>query len=303
MTDHAKGLLIGVGGILVLTPDSLIIRMIHGNAWTVTFWRGVLVGGVLLGFFAIRERGNFWRMLRAMGWYGVAMTLLYALGSWSFNLAIKSTVVANVLLIISSLPLLAALLSLLVLRESVPLRTWLAIAIAGTGIAVIVAEGIAGGSWFGEFFAFLTALTLAVQFVLIRKAKAINFVPTIGLGGLLAAAVMLFVTNPFEVPVSDYWLLALMGLVIQPISFAAINLAPRYLPAPEVGLIMLLETVLGPIWVWIFLNEVPSRMTVVGGGFVLGALIFNAILSLRTPPSSATSSLTSSASIENTHEN
>lgn len=293
MTDHAKGLWIGVGGILVLTPDALIIRLIHGNAWTVTFWRGILVGAVLLGFFALKERGNFWAMLRGMGWYGVGITLLYALGSWSFNLAIKTTVVANVLLIISSLPLLAALLSLIVLREAVPLRTWLAIAIAGIGIAVIFAESIAGGRWVGELFAFLSALTLAVQFVLIRKAKAINFVPTIGLGGLLAAVVMLFVTDPFEVPVSDYWLLALMGLVIQPISFAAINLAPRYLPVPEVGLIMLLETVLGPMWVWTVLNEVPSPQTFVGGGFVLTALVCNAVLSLRaasTPQAPLTAS-------------
>ena len=288
VTDHAKGLLIGVGGILVLTPDALIIRMIHGDAWMVTFW---------LGFFAIRERGNFGRMLRGLGWYGVGMTLLYAFGSLSFNLAIKATAVANALLILSSLPLLSALLSLLVLREAVPLRTWVSIAIAGAGIAVIFAEGIAGGSWFGEFFAFLTALTLAVQFVLIRKAKALNFVPTIGIGGVLAAVVMLFVTDPFEVPVSDYWLLALMGFVVQPIAFAAINLAPRYLPAPEVGLIMLLETVLGPLWVWVFLNEVPSRVTFVGGGLVLVALIFNAILSLRTPSSSEKSSLTTNSPV------
>lgn len=297
VTDHAKGLLIGVGGILVLTPDALIIRMIHGDAWMVTFWRGILVGIVLLGFFAIRERGNFGRMLRGLGWYGVGMTLLYAFGSLSFNLAIKTTAVANALLILSSLPLLSALLSLLVLREAVPLRTWVSIAIAGAGIAVIFAEGIAGGSWFGEFFAFLTALTLAVQFVLIRKAKTLNFVPTIGIGGVLAAVVMLFVTDPFEVPVSDYWLLALMGFVVQPIAFAAINLAPRYLPAPEVGLIMLLETVLGPLWVWVFLNEVPSRVTFVGGGLVLVALIFNAILSLRTPSSSEKSSLTTNSPV------
>lgn len=144
MTDRAKGLLIGVGGILVLTPDALIIRMIHGDAWMVTFWRGILVGIVLLGFFAIRERGNFGRMLRGLGWYGVGMTLLYAFGSLSFNLAIKTTAVANALLILSSLPLLSALLSLLVLREAVPLRTWVAIAIAGTGIAVIFAEGKIG---------------------------------------------------------------------------------------------------------------------------------------------------------------
>ncbi len=280
-TDHLRGVAITGAGVLILSPDSLLIRTIEGGPLLVNFWRGLMIGVVLLGFFTIRERGNLLSVLRVMGWSGAGVALSFAFGTTMFVTAIKHTVVANALIILSAIPLLSALLSMLVLKERIAVRTWGAIALAMIGMLIIFSEGIESGTWVGDLAALGCAVAGAIEFVLIRRAKAVNLVPAIGLGGLLTAFGMLWLVDPLSILPEDYVNLALMGLVVQPLSFALIALGPRYLPAPEVGLIMLLETLLGPIWVWWFQAELPPANTFLGGAVVLTALIGNALLGLR----------------------
>ena len=141
--------------------------------------------------------------------------------------------------------------------------------------------GIQAGTTLGDLCAVVTALSLAAGFTIIRRMKTQNMIPATALGGLLVAAV----TVPFAQPLwgagslegTQLWFTLLMGVVVLPISFGLITLGPRSVPAPEVALLMLTETVLGPFWVWWIIDEYPSKQTFIGGGVVLSAIALHAI--------------------------
>jgi len=182
-----------------------------------------------------------------------------------------------VLVIVAAAPLAAAVFSLVFLREGVPLRTWAAITLAVAGIALLVSEDLGSGSLLGDLAAALCALCIGAGFTIARHARAVSMVPAMALSGLLTAGIALPVALATEHGALLFtgaqlgYTLA-MGLVVVPLSFALITLGPRYLPAAEVGLIMLLETVLGPFWVWLAIGEYPGDLALVGGALVVATL-------------------------------
>lgn len=288
-----KGILLTSIGVLVLTPDALLIRLIGADVWTLLFWRGFLQGCALTLFLFctlpqtdVGRKAAFTNTFRGIGWTGLVLAAFYALGNLTFIHSIRITSAANTLLIVSSSPMIAAMLSRIFLKEFVPVRTWIAAGFALVGIGVIVSGQNRGGSAAGDVLAVLTALLLAGSFVLARKAHTINMVPAVALSGFLMALLVVPSVPVFSVSATDAGYLFLLGAVIMPISFGLITLGPRYIPAAEVSLIMLLETVLGPFWVWLALHEQPPTQTLVGGGIVLVTLAVHAVC--RADPRPAT---------------
>lgn len=284
MQRHLKGTLQTAIGVLVLTPDALLVRLVQADVWALVFWRGALQFIALLLFLLCLNRRKAWASFVAIGWGGIAIALMYALGNLAFIHSLKQTEAANTLLIISSSPLLSALLSRLFLKEHVPLRTWLAACGAFVGIGIITSGSIGAGALTGDLLAFGAAISLAASFVIARKARHVSMVPAVALSGLLIAVMAVPAVPAFPVSTLDGLYLFLLGAVIMPISFGLITLGPRYIPAAEVSLIMLLETVLGPFWVWLALSEQPSGRTLLGGAVVLTALILHSLLGLRKTP-------------------
>ncbi|MEE8189726.1 MAG: DMT family transporter [Kiloniellales bacterium] len=281
LPDHIKGLLITGIGVLVLTPDTLLVRLIASDPWTMVFWRGALTGLALTAFLtAYYGRGTAARF-RAIGLPGLGIAAIFAISSPLFILALDGTSVANTLIIVSAAPLFAAIFSRVFLGEAVPGRTWGAILATVAGIAVIVSGSPRGGTLTGDMAALGTALCVAGGLTMIRRARALNMVPAIALSGFLSAALVLPLAIPFSLGTEQTGLMALLGLAILPLSFGLMTLGPRYLPAPEVGLILLLETVLGPLWVWLVLDEEPGARTLLGGAIVIAALVIHSALALR----------------------
>ena len=188
---------------------------------------------------------------------------------------------ANTLVIIAASPLVAALFTWFFLREHVPLRTWLAAAAGFGGIAIIFLTEMGHGSFAGNLLAAGSGCALGATFVIIRFAKAKSMVPAVGLTGLFVATMTAPVVGSWAVSATDLALIVLLGGVISTLSFGLISLGPRYLPAPNVNLLMLLETVLGPLWVWLALGEEPAKATWIGGTILIGALVIHSMLSLR----------------------
>ena len=283
--SHAKGLLITAVGVLVLTPDSLIVRLIGGDPWGLIFWRGILLAAGLAVGLLLVHRGETLARCRAVGRDGLWIALLMCFSTIGFLHALAWTTVANTLIIISASPLFAALFSRVFLAETIPPRTWAAMLAAVVGIGVLVADSLisAGraGALAGDFAALCAAVTLAGSFTVMRRAKAVSMVPASALGSLLSAVVALAVGAPLAVAPGAWPLLLLLGLVILPVATALITLGPRYLPAPEVSLLMLLETVLGPFWVWLVLREVPTPWALAGGAIVIAALCLHSLAGLR----------------------
>lgn len=270
--DYRKGLLTTSLGVLCLTPDSLLVRLIHADPWTLLFWRGLLMSvgfSVFLAWSGLRPSS-----LGKPGWLAAAFL---ACSTTCFVFSLQYTHAANTLVIIATSPLIAAMLSRVVLREQVPIATWLAILVATGGVVLSLGDGLARGRLTGEMFALGSALSMACHFTALRWWKSHQGPLAVWGAGLIACALALPWAHPLRVPLQDAGWLALLGLVVLPLAFGLMAVGPKYLPAPEVGLLLLGETVLGPLWVWMALGEYPGQKTLLGGILVVGTLVTHAV--------------------------
>ena len=279
--DHARGLALAVTGVLILTPDSLLIRLITVDHWSLLFWRGLMTFVTLTLWQLFSDRQTALARIQAIGAMGFLVAMLFALNTSLFVISIRHTAVANTLVILSAAPLIAAVFSSLFLREHAPLRTWIATVIGVASIALIMADSRGAANLVGDGAALAMAVTMAAILTLLRRMRSDSAVAIVALSGLLLALAMLIPSQPLSLSGSDWLFMSLLGLVIIPVSFALAFAAPRYLPAPEVGLIFLLETILGPFLVWLVLGEEPPVATLVGGVVLIITLVVHAAFSLR----------------------
>lgn len=279
--DHARGLALAVTGILILTPDSLLIRLITADPWSLLFWRGLMTFATLTLYLFCSGRRAAMVQFRAIGGLGLLVALLFALNTSLFVVSIRHTAVANTLVLLSIAPLFAAVLSSLFLSEHAPLRTWVATLVGIGSIILIMSDDLSTASLLGDGAALLLALTMAAILTLLRYMRSSNVIPTVALSGLMLALAVLFPSQPLSLSGIDWLYMSILGLVVIPVSFALTLTAPRYLPAPEVGLLFLLETVLGPFLVWLVIGEEPPAATLVGGAVLVTTLVVHGVLGLR----------------------
>jgi drug/metabolite transporter (DMT)-like permease len=281
-SDHAKGLSITALGVLFISPDTLLIRLVAMDVWTLGLWRGLLQAAgitvVLVCIYRVRTPAIF----RAIGWAGLALAVLFALNTLIFLSAIMSTKAANVLVIVATAPLFAAAYSYLFLKEAVAPRTWIAISAAIIGVSLLVWDGLGQGTIFGEAMALLAAILLGAKFAIIRGRRQVNLVPAMVVSGLVYAAIALPMAEFGTVEGGQVLWLLVMGLLVITPAAALTTYGPRFLPAPEASLLTLGETVLGPLWVLLVIGETPTPMGLAGGAVILGALVVNALLGLRS---------------------
>ncbi len=281
MNDQARGLLLVTSGVVVLSFDGLLVRLAQADGWSIVFWRGLLMF-LALGAFSLTAKSR--ASLRAQPLISGLSALLLALISIFFVLAIIHTTVANVVVVLATSPLFAALFTRFFLREQVALHTWLAIVVAALGILVVFAGAFNPTDLAGNGYALLSAAAVGANLTLLRRHPAIERMPLIALGGLAAAVIAWPQAEPLGLDATSYWALAIMGVIQMPLATLLINNATRYLPSAEVALFYLLETVLGTLWVWCLLNETPDRATVYGGTLVIATLATHACLSFRRRP-------------------
>lgn len=286
-STHLKGTLLTALGVLVLTPDGLLVRLITADTWTVLFWRGMFLAIGIFGFYLIRYGKGAFARTTATGMRGIQASVFFSLGTIFFVQALHNTSVANTLVIIATAPLVSALISLIFLREKVTLSTWIAILASTGGIAFIFKGSLTSEHLLGDLFALGAAIAIASQITTVRLSKHIDMVPTLGISGLTIAVISFFLTDSIEVSQPDFLYLILVGLVVLPIAFGLITVGPRYIPAAEVSLLMLLESFLGPIWVWLVIGEVPSTETLIGGSLVLTTLALHTLYNARKKPAKA----------------
>lgn len=251
------------------------------DRWTIVFWRGVLMAVGLTVASVVLARSP--KVIRAVGRWGVAVAVLFGLQTALFITSLTTTSVANTLVVMSAAPLFAAIWARLFYGDPIGARMWAVIAVAMAGVAVMFSGSVGTGSLRGDLAAVGAAAAFGGVFVIIRRHKDVNMVPAMGLGGLVAAGLALPFADPGVITLADFGYLATSGFVVLPLGFGLLAVAPRFLPGAEVGLITLLETILGPLWVWIAIGEEPGVRTVVGGAIVVGTLAVNTVLLLRGP--------------------
>jgi len=281
---HAKGLLITACGVLVISPDGLLTRLITTDHWTMIFWRALFLSFGMWLVINLVYPNRAWQQYKTVRGPGLLMVGAYSLGTISFIFAITHTSVANTLIILSTTPLFAAIIGRLLLHEKIQPRTMVAILLVCIGITVM-ASGSAEqqGGLLGDMAAILGSFFLACGFSFVRRFPGVSAFSAISCSGLLTAVMILPLASPLAVSQADVGYLLIMGLYMLPIGTALMFLGPRYIPAPEVGLLLLLESILGPVWVWLALGEEPGVSTLLGGAIVISTLAVNTIWALKYP--------------------
>ena len=285
MSQHLKGLLITTLGVIILSPDALLIRMVQADSWTILFWRGLLFAlGISIVIFIIYGKSTFQQFYK-IGRMGLLLGVLFGLSTTFFVMAVQNTSIANALVIISTSPVFAALLSWAFLKEKTHLQTWITMFVIIVAMLVIMFDSYQGGGFWGDMSALVTSILLAINFTITRQLKNINMVPAMAISGLvttaIAALVIVFSASiPLYVGANAIPYLLGMGLV-STLAFSLIMLGLRYMPAAEVSMIMPLETVFGSYLAWLFLGEAPSYYVLVGGAVILLTLIIHAYFSLK----------------------
>jgi len=291
MSTHARGLLITASGVLIISPDGLLTRLIETDHWTMIFYRALFLSFGMWLVVSFTSPNRVRQQYRSVRGPGLLMVAMYSLGTISFIFAITHTSVANTLIILSTTPLFAALIGWVVLRERIELRTLVAIALVALGVGVIGSGSAAqadapadalAGALAGDLAAIAGSFFLASGFVFVRRFRGISVLPAISCSGLATALIVLPLAAPLSVSQSDLGYLMIMGLYMVPVGTTLMYLGPRYIPAAEVGLLLLLETILGPLWVWLVLAEAPAQLTLTGGAIVVATLAINTVWKLRS---------------------
>jgi drug/metabolite transporter (DMT)-like permease len=266
-------------GIILLSPESLLIRLVEVDRWTLLFWRGTLMCVGLLVASVILARST--AVIGAIGRAGVLVAVLFGIQTVLFIVSITNTEVANTLVAVSAAPLFAAIYQRVFFGQRIGRRLLAVITVAMLGIGIMVSGSLGRGNVWGDLAGLGAAAGLGGSFVVIGRHRDRTMVPAMALGGLVAALLALPLASPLTATTSDFRYLAISGLVVLPLGFGLLAVAPRYIPGAEVALITLLEAVLGPLWVWLALGEVPAPAAVLGGAMVIGALAVNSAAMLR----------------------
>ena len=280
-SNQKKGTILAITGTLLLTPDSLFIRLANLESWNLIFYRGFIPFIVVFIGLLIIYKTKLINELINNGWHGFAYACVFTITNIVFVISIENTNVANTLIMIALAPMLSAIISLIFLKENPDQKTWVAIIITTLSVIYIFYDALDAGDFLGNFLGLVCATGLAVGAVIIRSAKKISLVPSAMLGKLMVALIALFFANQFKLEGYDLTIIPLMCIMCVAIPFVLITLAPRYITAAEVNLFFLLETILGPIWVWMVIHEQPSIETITGGIIIIVTIGIHSFLTLK----------------------
>ncbi|NLS03103.1 DMT family transporter [Rhizobium sp. P32RR-XVIII] len=280
LSDHRKGLALTAVGGLALSMDIPLVRLAHGDMWSILGLRSIATVLVaLLIVAAIRIFRGKWPVL-IPGRHGIVAGLLYGLSTLTFLLSVFNTATANVVFIVAFNPMFGALLSWIFLKERPPVSTLLTMAAMIFGVGLIVHDGISSGHIFGDAMALLSALILASAITVGRASRRdMGFVPL--LAAIFPAILGFGMALPAGISVAHPAWIIFNGAIVMPVAFWCLATGPRYLSAPEVGMFYLLETVLAPIWIWFIFAEAPATMTLVGGSILIAAIMMHSLWMAR----------------------
>jgi drug/metabolite transporter (DMT)-like permease len=281
LSDRGKGILMSIGGVLILSPDSLLIRLAGLGDFTLLFYRGLFPVVAISLILLIYYRTDFIPALLRIGWAGILNGVFFSAVNITFISAIQRTSVANTLLFLSSAPVFAAILSLLVLRENQRPGTWLIIALSLLSIFIIGWGSYGSNGLTGDLLALCCAIFTACSAVLVRYKKHIDLVPSVIIGSLITACYALSQSPDLAISSTQLLYVGCIGFILVPFAFIVLTIAPRYANPAEVQLVYLLESILGPLWVWLVINETPSLNTIVGGSMLLVSVAWFAQHTIR----------------------
>jgi drug/metabolite transporter (DMT)-like permease len=273
-----RGALLVACAAVCWSSGGLIARLVTTSPWTTSLWRSVSASIFLAVVLWIARRRSIVAQWRDGGMPVVAVAVCMALASTCFIFSLAHTSVANTLILISMGPYVAGLLGWLWLGEHVAPRTWVTMGVALAGAVVMVSDSYGRGAIVGDLLAIVMAVSFATATVLVRRHPEIQMMPAAALATSLTALVALPFAEPLQTGPRDLALLTLFGVGNYGTGFLLFMAGARSIPAAQSALVGMLETVLGPLWVWLVLDERPGVATLTGGALILAALLANALV-------------------------
>lgn len=280
-----NGALIAWFGVILLAPDALLIRITELEGMMLLYWRGLLMGATLLVLWLIFSYRRLRQDLRvALSPVGLLQIAVFTVDAIAFAIGITMTSAVVMLTALATMPIFTVLFSIPMLGERPSLRTWLTVLFCMLGITIVVTSGHeavgapTGSPVIGGLLGIFTAAGLGFAMVLKRQNPELPTMLSTGTANLMTVAVawllLAMVVPAFPMEPNKALALLTMGILVLPMAFFALMVAPRYTSATTVGLIMLMESILGPLWVWLGTGERPSALMVAGSIIVIGSLAF-----------------------------
>jgi len=281
LSNQHKGSLLAFIAVMLITPDSIFIRLSNIETWGMLFYRGAIPFVVVLIGLIFFYKNNLLKALLGMGYPGIFYVISFSICNITFLISIQNTNVANTLVMIAMAPMLSAILGSIFLKEVPDQKTWIAIIITLISVTYIFYDSIEMGNFYGDLFGIITAFGLACNAVIARFAKDRDLVPSAVIGKLCVAIFAFLFVDSFSLVGTDLIIVPLMCVMCVAIPFVLVTIAPRFIPAEEVNLFFLLETIIGPFWVWMVIKEQPSIETIQGGAIIILTIGIHSYLKLK----------------------
>jgi len=276
------GILIVMAGGTFLSTSGILLRIMESpDGWQIIFYRSLTFFITILLLLLFKYRKGTLGAYRAIGFRGFIASLLLGMGSVCYIFAMLNTTVANVVFIIGSAPLVTALMAWLILREKVSGWSLIAMFTALLGIGLMFVDGLVSGGMLGNILALIMVFMFAFYLLILRYQKNIDMIPATGLSGLITFGLAAIFMPTLEISTHDLIICIALGSFQFGLGFLFLTLGTRYIPAAEVALFAMTESILNPIWVWIGVNEVPSNYTLAGSAIVLVSVIGYSFIVIR----------------------
>ena len=281
MTNNAKGLALTSLGVFIMSLESLFIKFTTISPFLFSFYIGIFMFISMISTFIFKEKAVLKKALTTNLPMMIVCAILMGTSNIFFITAVKTTTVANVVIIFSTAALFSALFAYLFYREKITKNIIVASFFMFVGLFIIFNDKLEIGSIEGNIYALLCTAFFATSYVILSRYKEMDRFILTAFSGLALSMIAFFFCDDLSIDFKTLAVVMIMGLLISPISRVFLGNGAKYISASEVSLLMIIETIMAPIWVWIFLDEVPSSYTFIGGSIIIATLIVNSIYTLK----------------------
>ena len=272
-------------GALCLSFGGLIVKSFEGaNLWQILFWRQTFFAIIVALYLVITYKKNFFKSFYNSGLSGFIGGIFLGIGFAAYVFSMYTTTVANTNFIITTETIFLAVFGYFFLKEKIDLITFIAIILGMSGVLLIVGSSLSiqtNEQFIGNIVAFIMPISFAILVIIIRKYPNVDMVPAQFIAGVFAAIIGYFVAGKLSISLHDLFLASLAGFFQIGFGFIFITIGSQTTPSAVVGVLMLTEAVFGPLWAWLFINEIPPSSVLLGGGIIIFSILFQTFFSKK----------------------
>jgi len=278
---HFLGLFVTITGVTLLSLESLFIKLTTVSALTFAFYSSIFMFVSSNTILLVNKKSNFLTVYKSDFKAILICSFLLGVSNIFFISAIKNTTVANAVIIFSTAPIFAAFYMYVLFREKSTKNIYISTFFIFVGLYVTFTSQIGEGETLGNIYACICISLFSLAFVVLSRYKDINIFAVISVSSIIVVLISFFISTNIDIDMYSLYILLLSGLLVAPFSRLFMGMGTKMLPASEVSLLMIIETIMAPVWVWVFLNEVPKNSTLIGGIIILLTLVVNSLYVLH----------------------